>query len=852
MAVLYLKRSKTFHQPGNSSRKFFSLETSVRKQIEGDIMKNKCSFSLTTLLFSALTFLSVQTPAQTATTNIRGLRVDPSYFYGTYSGQSVTTIASDVVSKAKANGANTLFVYAYNSVYGAFYPTTYTQSAVEGGYGSQNILSALTTAAKSNSMKVVAVVPVNNFKSVWDKNPAWRVKNKAGADYKPFSDTYLLSAHSAGFKAWLKGFYQDLLAKNPNVDGIEAVEPTVDYYWAKDADYNPDATTQYKAAYPAGTLGDQNWLNMRAKAMTDLIQILTSSAGAVGKNSYLVQTMPAKSDGTLFSSTVLKNNIGLDLDGIMALTGTSKLTYLMGELIWQQWAAEYGTTKFSPTWTRGASQAFISYVAGRTTPLVHVEVSSFSGSVGTVTPTLTEFKSSLDSIKDLGVGIDVYDFSQIVKKSAWTSLSTWSSTTTVTPTPTPSPSPSPTPSPVTCASTTKTITSAANSSGQTQTCTASLPTSNTSTTPVVATVTNGGSYSLICQSTGAWATTPSTSSCPAPAVTAVYCPATTKTITSPANSAGQTQTCTATLPKSLPGTITATVTNGGSYSIVCQTSGAWASSATSSSCPAPAVASPTPAPSGQIYGITIDQIGSLSAIVTSLKNLAHKPTTRIVFDEGVAPSYYTSAASQIHAVSFIMGEILDSFYMKDITTSAYGQRTTDYMNALGSNVDIWEVGNEINGEWLGTTSDVVAKMTTSYNIVKGAGKKAALTLYYNQDCWANSANEMFTWANKNVPASMKSGLDYVLISYYEDDCNNLQPDWQTVFAKLATMFPNSKIGFGETGTNKSGSKASYITRYYNMTINQPNYVGGYFWWYGWQDFVPMSNPLWTTLNTAIQ
>jgi hypothetical protein len=136
--------------------------------------------------------------------------------------------------------------------------------------------------------------------------------------------------------------------------------------------------------------------------------------------------------------------------------------------------------------------------------------------------------------------------------------------------------------------------------------------------------------------------------------------------------------------------------------------------------------------------------------------------------------------------------------------------------------------------------------------VKGAGKKAALTLYYNEDCWANSSNEMFTWANKNVPANMKSGLDYVLISYYEDDCNNLQPNWPTVFSKLAAMFPNSKIGFGETGTNKAGSKASYITRYYNMTINQPNYIGGYFWWYGWQDLVPMTNPLWTTFNNAIQ
>ena len=50
-----------------------------------------------------------------------------------------------------------------------------------------------------------------------------------------------------------------------------------------------------------------------------------------------------------------------------------------------------------------------------------------------------------------------------------------------------------------------------------------------------------------------------------------------------------------------------------------------------------------------------------------------------------------------------MGEILDSFFVKNISTAAYGTRTTEYLNTLGDNVDIWEIGNEINGEWLGDT-----------------------------------------------------------------------------------------------------------------------------------------------------
>ena len=425
-----------------------------------------------------------------------------------------------------------------------------------------------------------------------------------------------------------------------------------------------------------------------------------------------------------------------------------------------------------------------------------------------------------------------------------------------------------------CGAATRTITSPPNSLGQTQTCTFKLPESLPNGYPVTATAVTEGSYSLVCRLSGRWRGTPSTAICPAPPVVPapvplpppVTCGAKIEVIVSQANSAGATNTCVASLPTSPPGIVSATVTNGGIYSVECQTSGYWTTSASSSLCPKPAdpvlppppptptpTPTPTPVPAPtQVYGLTLDAIDSLSDIVNALKGLSHKPTTRIVLDEGQTSAYYKTAAAQIHAVSFVMGEILDSFYMKSVTPAQYSARTTELMNGLGSNVDIWEVGNEINGEWLGTTVDTVAKMTNAYNLVKGAGKTAALTLYYNEECWANRSNEMFTWAQANVPATMKSGLDYVLISYYEDDCNGLQPNWPAVFQKLAVMFPNSKIGFGEIGTNNSNLKASYINRYYNMNITEKNYIGGYFWWYGKQDFVPMTKPLWTTFNEAIR
>ena len=254
----------------------------------------------------------------------------------------------------------------------------------------------------------------------------------------------------------------------------------------------------------------------------------------------------------------------------------------------------------------------------------------------------------------------------------------------------------------------------------------------------------------------------------------------------------------------------------------------------------------------RLYGVTIDAVDKLANTVTALSNLYKKPTTRIVFDEWVAASTYINAVNQIHNVSFIMGEILDSYYMKQYSLQQYTDRVNEYYNALGSKVDIWEIGNEINGEWLGKTADVVAKMNSAYNIIKSKGAKTELTLYYNWNCWSNKNNEMFAWANKNISTEMKQNLDYVFVSYYEDDCNGYQPNWQKVMDSLHVLFPNSKIGIGECGTTKSSKKASYMTRYYNMKVTTKNFVGGFFWWYFRQDCIPKTKTLWTTFNNILK
>lgn len=263
-------------------------------------------------------------------------------------------------------------------------------------------------------------------------------------------------------------------------------------------------------------------------------------------------------------------------------------------------------------------------------------------------------------------------------------------------------------------------------------------------------------------------------------------------------------------------------------------------------------ASAPPATSERLYGVTVDSIDALDDTVTSLQMLAKKPTTRLVFDAGGSATRYARAAKQIHGVSGVMGELLDSEQVSDLSVDDYAARTTEYLDALGDAVDIWEIGNEINGEWLGDTSDVVEKITRAYQLVHARGKVTALTLYYNDGCWQSADHEMFRWATEQIPDELKSGLDYVFVSYYDDNCKGSDPNWTAVFTRLSKLFPSSKLGFGECGTKDASKKAEYIQRFYELRVDLPQYVGGYFWWYYRQDMLPYTSQLWSVLNASLQ
>jgi hypothetical protein len=275
---------------------------------------------------------------------------------------------------------------------------------------------------------------------------------------------------------------------------------------------------------------------------------------------------------------------------------------------------------------------------------------------------------------------------------------------------------------------------------------------------------------------------------------------------------------------------------------------------------APPTASPRPLPR-VLFGVTADDVSSLGGLVAGARHLARTPVTRLYLDVRLGPPAYAAAVRALRPVSYLMGELLDSSDEASVSTEAYARRVSAYLAAFGPRVDIWEVGNEVNGNWAGSYPVAAAKLVTAYRLVAARHLRSALTLYYDAGC-GNGPGELdpLAFSRRYVPARVRDGLGYVFLSYYEDQCGGRRPSaaaWTRYFKALHVLYPRAVLGFGEVGlgapatTATAAAAAALIGYYYGLPIRLPYYAGGYFWWYYAEDCLPYGKrPLWRAVNAG--
>jgi hypothetical protein len=256
---------------------------------------------------------------------------------------------------------------------------------------------------------------------------------------------------------------------------------------------------------------------------------------------------------------------------------------------------------------------------------------------------------------------------------------------------------------------------------------------------------------------------------------------------------------------------------------------------------------------GPRWGVTLDNDAGISKAqlgpqVQALAALPRRPWARVVADIGTTPADFSRSLPAVHRVADTILELGDSSEVKGLSPAAYGAWVQSLTAAYAGQVGVWEVGNEVNGEWVGAPAQELARVRAAYDAVRAIGGKTMLTLYYNPGCWTKKSNELFTWLSTTA---LPADLDYVTISYYPGDCNGYWPSaatWQSVFDRLHARFPQAQLGFGEAGTSqKSLSTSARIAlwkRYVAVQVHGDDYAGLGLWWTWAEDGVPAHSPFW--------
>ena len=261
-------------------------------------------------------------------------------------------------------------------------------------------------------------------------------------------------------------------------------------------------------------------------------------------------------------------------------------------------------------------------------------------------------------------------------------------------------------------------------------------------------------------------------------------------------------------------------------------------------------------------GVTLDGVDDVDAATRAIDALPFTATVRLVTDPGRGPGDYEAAITALSSRARLVVQLVDSTDMAGLTTDRARQRARAFVERYASQVEVWEVGNEVNGAWTGTgPEEINEKVLAMAEQVRAAGEPAAITLnlWSRPDCheaeWEDESAYLAT-----VPAPLAGAIDYAFLSAYETACDPVQrPSAAEVgdaLEALGAAFPRARLGIGEIGAQRGedgdggrgipeptrDEKIAVARRWISMNGQLAQrfgdrYVGGWFWWYFRQDVV---------------
>lgn len=274
-------------------------------------------------------------------------------------------------------------------------------------------------------------------------------------------------------------------------------------------------------------------------------------------------------------------------------------------------------------------------------------------------------------------------------------------------------------------------------------------------------------------------------------------------------------------------------------------------------------------------GVTTDTAWNVSNLTAAIRAHTSTPFGRIVFDPQPQPEAYHPVIEALRPHAYLMGLLLDSTALRRFTPEQVAARADAYLQAYGDRIDLWEIGNELNGAWVGKSPEEIdAKVQAAFDVVKGRyGRPVAVTLNFwsGPNCFAKPWEATLDFA-RQMPEAVRAGTNVVMLSVYETACRPAQhpsaAELGDMLTALGRLFPAAKLAIGETGAQGTedgvpkdpgfARKKAIAERYYGMDHDLRSrlggrFVGGYFWWYYAEDAVPRRQPrsLWPTIDRLL-
>ena len=212
----------------------------------------------------------------------------------------------------------------------------------------------------------------------------------------------------------------------------------------------------------------------------------------------------------------------------------------------------------------------------------------------------------------------------------------------------------------------------------------------------------------------------------------------------------------------------------------------------------------------------------------------------------------------------VLGAILDTAqWPKTLTPEAYAERVKNIVLHYKGQVSSWEIGSEINGDWLGGASEPLSLDQVFKIYSAGAAKAKELdpetetmaTLYWWEATAPDRAHSLSGWLKRYVPRGFGKNADVVGLELYPED-NPVGMAMERAFDTVADALPAQKLMLSSFGyvekehlkgywwlapDDVDGGRKDLLILYTVASCAMRSSVCGGFWWQTLDQMLPVGH-----------